>query len=63
MESSNHKLFSFIIFIGLVVTISTTIILPNLNWEGEGLAKTEKESFKLEAPLSKRRQVISKINR
>lgn len=63
MESDNHKLLSFIIFIGLVVTISTTIILPSLNWEQEGIAKTEKESFKIEASLEKQHQVISNIDR
>lgn len=55
MESGNHKLLNFIIFIGLVVTISTTIILPTLDWEKETLVKTKIEpSFKLESSIAKR---------
>jgi hypothetical protein len=53
MESSNHKLLNIVIFIGLVVTISTAIILPNLNWEEETLVKSEKESFDTQAAIAK----------
>lgn len=54
MECANQKLLNIIIFIGLVVTISTTIILPTLDWEGDALAKTKKESLNHHTTVAKR---------
>jgi hypothetical protein len=54
MDCGNQKLFNLIIFIGLVVTISTTIILPSLDWERESVVSLPKDSLKIQAAVVKR---------
>jgi hypothetical protein len=60
MDRENHQLLNIIFFIGLVITIGTTVTLPMLTWsedQTEKIIVTKEEVKKVETKTTKAKRL------